>query len=338
MENDSKQKSSSAAVSALPQSGLSAQSKSTASNQDELQDSLLPFAKMQGLGNDFVVISEDDLKSRRLGAELLRNWDKESARLAKAACNRHFGVGADGLIIVRPSPQLDCQLGWSYINSDGSPSDMCGNGLRCVALWALDRQVVNTRHFKVHTAKGPVEVDFQDIDHITVDLGPPILASHLIPVAGDQRPQVLKETIEVAGKSLTVTCVSMGNPHCVIFEPHLNPFEYDLFAPQIQALPFFPEGVNVEFTVVENPHCARVFVWERGCGPTLACSTGASAVVVAGVLERRLERKSTVKLPGGLLEVEWSEKDDHVRLTGPARQSYTGVIDLAHLLSEADRR
>jgi diaminopimelate epimerase len=331
LDNESKQ--SSAPINALPPLPVT-----EVSHQDKLQDSLLPFVKMQGLGNDFVVISEDDLKNHKIGAELLRNWDSEAARLAKAACNRHFGIGADGLIVVRPSPQLDCQLGWSYINSDGSPSDMCGNGLRCVALWAHDRQVVNSKNFKVHTAKGPVQVNIQDTDRITVDLGPPILQSDLIPVSGEKRQLVLKETIEVGGKSLTVTCVSMGNPHCVIFEPHLNPFEYDTLAPQIQALPFFPTGVNVEFTVVENPHCARVFVWERGCGPTLACSTGASAVVVAGVLEERLQRKSTVKLPGGLLEVEWSAQDDHVRLTGPARQSYTGVIDLAHLLSEADRR
>lgn len=307
-------------------------------SRDMSNASQLKFSKMQGLGNDFVVIGEDDLRSQRIGADLLLNWEEEAGRLARAICNRHFGIGADGLIVVRSSPRPDCQVGWSYINSDGSPSDMCGNGLRCVALWALERQLVTGKNFAVATAKGPVPVHFEDVDQITVDLGPPILNSQKIPVAGADRDLVLNEPLEVHGKTLSVTCVSMGNPHCVIFEPHLNPFEYDVFAPKIQQLPFFPEGVNVEFVVVENPSCARVFVWERGCGPTLACSTGASAVVVAGVLEKRLARKSRVKLPGGQLEVEWSAEDDHVRLTGPARHSYTGTIDLSQLLVEADRR
>lgn len=298
----------------------------------------LPFSKMQGLGNDFVVVSEQDLMAGRIGQGIVRNAEKEFARLAKALCNRHFGVGADGLIVVQ-GPQLDgCDFGWTYINNDGSPSDMCGNGLRCVALWALDRGIVDSRRFTVSTAKGPVPVVFQDLDHITVDLGEPILRSDVIPVSGASRDKVVKETIEIAEHKLLVTCVSMGNPHCVIFEPKLNPLEYDKFAPQIQQLPFFPEGVNVEFVVTESPKAARVFVWERGCGPTLACASGAAAVAVAGVLEGRLARRTRIDLPGGSLEAEWSEDDNRVRITGPARESYRGSVDLSFILAEADRR
>ncbi len=306
-------------------------------NQNQPGESL-PFAKMQGLGNDFVVVSEKDLASGRIGARILRNAEKELSRLAKALCNRHFGVGADGLIIVRATDRQDCDFSWTYINNDGSPADMCGNGLRCVALWALDRGVVTSDHFTVSTAKGPVPVVFQDLNHITVDLGLPILESQKIPVAGAARDKVVKEQISVDGKTLVATCVSMGNPHCVIFEPGLNPLQYDLYAPQIQTTGMFPEGVNIEFVITENPQCARVFVWERGCGPTLACASGAAAVVVAGVLEGRLNRKTRIDLPGGSLEAEWSEQDGHVRITGPARESYRGSVDLSFILAEADQR
>jgi diaminopimelate epimerase len=298
----------------------------------------LPFAKMQGLGNDFVVVAEQDLLNGRIGAGIVRNAEKEFGRLAKALCNRHFGIGADGLIVVQSSNRDGCDFGWTYINNDGSPSDMCGNGLRCVALWALDRGIVDNRNFTVSTAKGPVPVVFKDLDHITVDLGEPFLNSNVIPVAGPKRDKVVKEIIEIADHKLVATCVSMGNPHCVIFEPGLNPLEYDVFAPQIQQLPFFPEGVNVEFVVTENQQCARVFVWERGCGPTLACASGAAAVAVAGVLEGRLQRKTRIDLPGGSLEAEWSETDNHVRITGPARETYRGTVDLSFILAEADRR
>jgi diaminopimelate epimerase len=251
----------------------------------------LAFAKMQGLGNDFVVIAEKDLMAGRIGSGIVRNQEKEYSRLAKALCNRHFGVGADGLIVVKDTDRPDCDFAWTYINNDGSPSDMCGNGLRCVALWALDRGWVESKQFTVSTAIGPVPVKFEDLNHITVDLGTPVLDSKKIPVSGPSREKVVKETLEVKGKKLVGTCVSMGNPHCVIFEPGINPLDYDIWAPQLQALELFPEGVNIEFVVTEDPKCARVFVWERGCGPTLACASGAAAVVVAGVLENRLNRR-----------------------------------------------
>jgi len=300
--------------------------------------SWLEFAKMQALGNDFVVVSESDLERAGAGGLYSQSADDRLAEIARALCNRHFGIGADGLIVVRDPDRQDCQLGWIYVNSDGSPSAMCGNGLRCVALWAVERGIVNKESFKIATEIGPVAIAFQDRDQITVDLGEPVLDSVSIPVAGPPRKRVLRESVVVEGMTLAITCVSMGNPHCVVFNAHVDPEEYLHLAPLIQSLDIFPEGINVEFALTDSADHAKVFVWERGCGPTLACASGAAAVLVAGVLEGALARRARIELPGGMLNLDWSEADQHVRLTGPAREIYRGTVDLAYVLSEAKER
>ncbi len=300
--------------------------------------SFLDFAKMQALGNDFVVVSQADLERAWAGTGRPQSSDNGLPAIAEALCNRHFGIGADGLIVVREPDRPDCQFGWTYVNSDGSASAMCGNGLRCVALWAVEREVVNKESFKVATDVGPVAITFEDRDRISVDLGEPVLDSVSIPIAGVPRKKVLRESVQVDGMTLEITCVNMGNPHCVVFNAHVDPEEYLHLAPLIQSLNIFPEGVNVEFALTDSADHAKVFVWERGCGPTLACASGAAAVLVAGVLEGTLQRRAKIELPGGTLNVEWSQADDHVRLTGPAREIYRGTVDLACVLAEAEDR
>lgn len=309
--------------------------KCKAGQPGELELTLLPFTKMQALGNDFVVISEQDLA--RIGTETkaFEDWASAADRVARTLCDRHFGVGADGLIVVRPPDRADCQIGWRYINSDGSPSNMCGNGLRCLALWAVERRLVAPPQFAVSTDAGKVAVRFAGADEITIDLGEPLLDSRSIPVAGPDRRPVLREPIIAGETRLFGTCVSVGNPHCVIIDPQVPVEEFGRVAGIIQALPLFPEGVNVEFAFVKDRTRVKVLVWERGCGATLACASGAAATLVAAVLEERLEPRATIELPGGELLVDWSEPDRHVRLTGPARQSFNGAVDVMRLLKEA---
>jgi diaminopimelate epimerase len=291
----------------------------------------LPFAKMNALGNDFVLLSEKDLQQEAQGRALLADWQLGGPKLARILCDRHFGIGADGLILVKSSQNADCKLAWSYINSDGSPSKMCGNGVRCLALYALEAGMIEAGEFLLATDAGPVKIRIESSDCIESDLGEPILESSQIPVSGPSRARVLNHELEVEGHRFAVFCISMGNPHCVIFDSKLSSAEQEQLASKIQALPFFPEGVNVEFVEVENPAYAKVFVVERGCGPTLACASGAAAVLVAGVLSGRLERHAKIMLPGGELSVSWSDKDNRVRLSGPARVSFRGVVDLSLL-------
>ena len=296
----------------------------------------VPFTKMQGLGNDFVLIDAADLANTSLGQNVLTNWQTHSSTLAKAICNRRFGVGADGLILIRPPQEANCEIGWSYLNSDGTSSPMCGNGLRCLALWAWQNKRVNKKEFCVSTDKGPVVACVHSSKEIMTDLGPPILESTQIPVAGPARKSVLSEELVVDGHKLTITCLSMGNPHCVIFVDKESNEHWAPLAMLIQKHSFFPESVNVEFVHVLYPTCAHVFVVERGCGPTLACASGSAAVLVAGVLENRLNRSASIVLPGGQLSVSWSDADNHVRITGPAAITFQGSLDIASLLSKVD--
>jgi diaminopimelate epimerase len=290
------------------------------------------FTKMQALGNDFVFVDERDLAAIPASKQLLQDLPLHGALLARAVCDRHFGIGADGLIVVRKAQDPQCAVSWLYLNSDGSQSAMCGNGLRCLALYSVENGLVNERQFKVETAVGAVGVSMIDSDCITSDLGEPTLSSAGIPVAvvaaAGNTKEVVRHSLQSGKTQFNATCVGLGNPHCVIFESPVAADERALLAPQIQALPFFPEGVNVEFVDVLSPAEARVFVWERGCGPTLACASGAAAVLVAGVLEGRLSRQATIRLPGGALLVSWSEDDRHVRITGPARTMFKGAFDL----------
>lgn len=292
----------------------------------------IAFTKMHGLGNDFIVISEEEISE--LEAER-RDVEDLPGLLAGILCDRHHGVGADGLIVVRKSD--NCDLGWSYRNSDGSASYMCGNGLRCLALWAVEKKLVANKEFCVETGAQKVTLVFRSRDEIKVDMGEPVLESNLIPVQGINGEQLIARTISEGGRDFTVSCVNMGNPHCVLFASGIPENRQEEAAGLLQEGSFFPEGVNVEFVEVESKDRAIVRVFERGAGFTLACASGAAAVVVAGYLEGRMDRHATVMLPGGQLEVEWKESSNRVFITGPAREIYNGRIDLSAVCTGGGR-
>jgi diaminopimelate epimerase len=302
-------------------------------------NSTLGFCKMQALGNDFVVVAEQDLrnavKACAVGkAEKIDELEAAALpELAKKLCSRHFGIGADGFIVVRRGSKPG-RLSWTYLNSDGSSSQMCGNGLRCLALWAEEHGFAPSNEYFVETGKGPVQIKFISPASISTDLGEPILAPNLIPVRDAGESPIIAKAIDAGSNKIGITCVSMGNPHCVTFLDDLNAAWLESAASCLQADSYFPEGVNVEFVKVESRSHVKVVVYERGCGRTLACASGAAAVAVACVLEKKTERELTVELEGGPLQISWSEEDNHVRITGPAGTVFRGQVDLKSLLSE----
>jgi diaminopimelate epimerase len=280
-------------------------------------------------------------------------------------CDRRFGVGADGLLLgmnmLEPEQRRAAQsiyhnsfysadLAWTYTNSDGSSSDMCGNGLRCLALWAHQRGLVETS-FSILTPIGPVQVNIQSPDRIEVLLGEPRLAPVQIPFqGGGGAKNLVRYPLEVGDHKIEATCVNVGNPHCVIFanefvdkhRVHLPviggessnffPPELAKIARQLQEGDYFPEGANIEFVWLQSPTSVETIVYERGCGPTLACGSAAMAVLVAGVLEERMAREAQVTLPGGTLTIGWREKDNRISMRGPAEHVFSGQIELPEIL------
>jgi len=255
----------------------------------------MDFKKMHGLGNCFVVT--DDVRGRLpAGIEL--------PELARRACDRNTGIGADGLIVVRRAAGAD--LGMSIFNEDGSEAEMCGNGVRCVARYAVDEGLTEKIELRIDTRAGIIRTRLAGGDRVEVDMG---------------RPR-LSPAVAVDGRSFTV--VSMGNPHAIAFVDDLA-FDWRAEGAAVERAPSFPEGTNVEFVKILGPREAEMKVWERGCGETLACGTGACAVAVAGAVEGRLERAPvTIRLPGGTLDVHWTE-DGTVLMTGPTVTICEGV-------------
>ncbi|RAP29816.1 diaminopimelate epimerase [Candidatus Marinamargulisbacteria bacterium SCGC AG-414-C22] len=269
----------------------------------------LHFAKYHGLGNDFILI---DGISQRIDLTKIQQH-------AIQLCDRNYGVGADGVIIVLES--LDCDFRMVIINSDGSEPEMCGNGVRCLAQFVLDKGMINKDVFSLETKAGVMLPGYVKqkgmVKAIEVDMGPPQYDSDLHH-AGDV---VTKKTVTIADQDYVLHCVSMGNPHAVMFVQSLALID-DALGQAIQ--PFFSAGINVEFVEIISPHEARIKVWERGVGFTLACGTGACAVLVAGVKTEKLNRKAVIELPGGPLALEWQERDSHVIKTGPACYVFDG--------------
>jgi diaminopimelate epimerase len=280
----------------------------------------LVFDKMHGLGNDFVVVDD------REGI-----WDFDGAAV-RWICDRHFGVGADGLILVRTATDPSCDFFMLYYNADGTTAEMCGNGIRCFAKWLVDRDLVPADTVTVQTLGGAKTVEVVrpadgTMSRARVDMGVPGLAPADIPATfpGDQ---VFECPLETDLGTFTVTCVSMGNPHCVIWVDDVDSAPVETLGPIVENHPAFPRKTNVEFAeVAEEPDHLRLRVWERGVGETLACGTGACATLVAAVLSCRTGRSATVELPGGELFIEWSA-DGHVHMTGSAEKVFAGVIDL----------
>jgi diaminopimelate epimerase len=280
----------------------------------------IPFVKMEGIGNDYVYVDAREDVPGNLG------------KLAIAMSDRHFGIGSDGLILIRRSKLDDVTHRMQMFNSDGSESEMCGNGLRCVAKYLYDRDLESETEFPIETGAGVLTVKVTPYagkhiaQNIRVNMGQPRLTRGEIPMAGDSSLRVINEPLHVEDREFRITCVSMGNPHCVIFmdKPAETKFVRH-YGPLIENLGLFPRRTNVEFVYRESATVLQQRTWERGAGETLACGTGASAVCVAAVLNEITGRKVTIKLLGGDLEMEWNEKDNCVYKTGPAREVFSGV-------------
>lgn len=271
------------------------------------------FTKMQGAGNDYVYVN--------CFAEPLPD---DPAALARQVSDRHFGVGGDGLILICPSDVADARM--RMFNADGSESEMCGNGVRCVAKYVYDHGLSEKETLKIETGRGVLTLNLEAVDgvveRVRVDMGQPILKAADIPTTLPGDP-VVRAKLTVAGHELKVTCVSMGNPHCITYVDRLSDEWVLGIGPKIEVDPHFPRRVNAEFVEIVSPREVKMRVWERGSGETLACGTGASAVCVAGVLTGLTERKILAHLPGGDLELEWAA-NDHVYMTGPAVEVFSG--------------
>ena len=273
----------------------------------------MKFTKMEGAGNDYVYVN---CFQERVRGDL--------PALARRMADRHFGIGGDGLILICPSEVADARM--RMFNADGSESEMCGNGIRCVAKYVYDHGICRRTPLKIETGNGVLTIELLlrggAVERARVDMGRPILAAEQIPTTLPGNP-VRDVELNVGGRSLRVTCVSMGNPHCITFVDQLSDEWVLGLGPKIERDPHFPKRVNAEFVQVLSPGEVRVRVWERGSGETLACGTGASAVCVAGALTERTSRKILAHLPGGDLELEWAN-DDRVYMTGPAVEVFSG--------------
>ncbi len=276
------------------------------------------FTKMHGAGNDYVYVN---------GFEEILTEDV--AELAIAISDRRFGVGSDGLILILPSKVADAQM--RMFNADGSESAMCGNGIRCVAKYVYDHGISQRESLKIETGAGvlslALEVRNGLVDQVRVDMGEPILKPDYIPttLSSDlSAEQVVNCPIVIDGHRLFATCVSMGNPHCVIFVPEATDELVLKVGPQIERDPRFPQRTNVEFVEVISKNEVNQRTWERGSGETWACGTGASAVCVAGVLTGQTNRSIRNHLRGGDLSLDWEESSNHVFMTGPAVEVFSG--------------
>lgn len=271
------------------------------------------FTKMHGLGNNYIYVN---LFEETLPEDTL-------SELAMKVSNIHTGIGSDGMILICPSDLAPVKM--RIFNNDGSEGKNCGNGLRCVAKYAYENQLVSNKIFQIETLSGLVEAEvFVDeesglVTKVKVDMGKPRLSRSEIPMVGENSEKVISEKITFNNETLEITAVSMGNPHAIFYVDDIDAAPLTTLGPVIEKDERFPEGINVEFVEVVNDHELHFRVWERGSGITQACGTGACAAVVASVLNEKIRKgqKTIVHLAGGDLEITWAE-NDHVFMTGPA--------------------
>lgn len=280
----------------------------------------MKFTKMQGIGNDYVYVN------------CFQETVKNPSQVAQFVSDRHFGIGSDGLIMICPSEVADCKM--VMYNADGTQSQMCGNGVRCVGKYIHDKGLTDKEIVTVETLGGikVLELHLKDglVDTITVDMGEPELVPEKIPVKTDAA--IFKDQpVEVLGKTYLVTAVSMGNPHGITFVENTTDLDLDAIGPLFEHHSLFPERTNTEFIQVVDDHTLKMRVWERGAGETLACGTGACASLVAAVLTGRTGREATLQLLGGDLFIRWDEATNHVFMTGPAAFVFDGEIDVTHI-------
>ncbi len=283
------------------------------------------FTKMHGAGNDYVYVNcfEEPLPDN-------------PPELARQVSDRHFGIGADGLILICRSRSADARM--RVFNADGSEAEMCGNGIRCAAKYLYDHELSDKKTLKIETGAGVLSVELEVVGgrvrRVRADMGRPILDPQNIPTTLPGNPlldgnPVVDVDLPLDDRKLQVTCVSMGNPHCVTFVEELTDHWVLDIGPKIETDVHFPRRVNAEFVEVISPAEVRVRVWERGSGQTLACGTGACAVCVAGALAGRTTRNILAHLPGGDLELHWAD-DDHVYMTGEAVEVFSGEWGIAN--------
>jgi diaminopimelate epimerase len=274
----------------------------------------MQFTKMHGAGNDYVYVNC-----------FAEKFPADPARLAIAVSDRHKGIGADGLILICPSETADARM--RMFNADGSESEMCGNGIRCVAKYVHDHGISRRSDLRIETGRGVLALQLSlaggKVDRVRVNMGTPIFQNSDIPTTLPGNPPV-RQKLALPDRELEVTCLSMGNPHCVTFVDELSDEWVLSVGPKVETHPAFPRRVNAEFIQVVSPREFRMRVWERGSGETQACGTGACASAVAGVLAGLTERRVLAHLPGGDLELEWAESGE-VYLTGPAVEVFQGT-------------
>ncbi len=298
----------------------------------------MKFTKMEGLGNDYVYVN------------CFREKVDNPSELAKKISDRHFGIGSDGLILIKPSETADFTM--EMYNADGSQSEMCGNGIRCVGKYVYDYGLTDKTSITVETLAGIKYLDFKladgKVNMVTVNMGEPVLAPQDVPASVDEimknctavnefseknveadikEEGMIKDCpVKIAGRKWNITCVSMGNPHCVTFINDTDSFPLEEIGPQFETNPIFPNRVNAEFVQIVNRSYAKMRVWERGSGETLACGTGTCASVVAAILNGLTEDEVTVRLLGGELIIKWDRESNNVYMTGPARVVFDGEI------------
>lgn len=276
----------------------------------------LDFTKMHGCGNDYIYVN---------GFEL--DFEKAiKVKLAKTLSDRHFGIGADGLIFINPSSVADFEM--EMYNADGSRAEMCGNGIRCVAKYVYDRKMVNKEEFVIESMgnRKIINVSVKDglVETVRVDMGAPILKPELIPVVSLDET-FIDNPVNIDGKTYKITCVSMGNPHAVIFH---NPEDVLSLGPFVENNSIFPKRVNAEFVEILDRKNVRMRVWERGTGETLCCGTGCCATTVACILNGYTDNEITVHVPGGKIDVFWNKEDNHIYMTGPATTVFDGSVEI----------
>ena len=277
----------------------------------------MEFVKMEGCGNDYVYVNGFNTK--------IDNPNE----LSKIVSDRHFGIGSDGLIVINPSEVADFKM--SMYNADGSEGKMCGNGIRCVAKYVYDYKMIDKEVITVETLAGiktlKLNVENGKVKTVRVNMGSPIINAKDVPVISDKE-KVINEPVVIDGKEYGITCVSMGNPHAITFVDDTDSLKIEKIGPGFEKNEIFPDRVNTEFIQIIDRKTIKMRVWERGSGETLACGTGASASVVACVLNNLTDNKVTVKLLGGDLEIKYDTDENTVYMTGPARIAFTGNIDI----------
>ncbi len=277
----------------------------------------MKFAKLEGLGNDYL-FTEDT--------------PKNPSRAARLLCDRHYGVGADGLVLILPPDNKEADVQIRIFNPDGSEAEMCGNAIRCLGKYLYDRGKTDKQKLVVETLRGliPTILMVRDgrVYRVKADMGEPIFARAKIPMQcapGEEDNQVINEKIYLDGhNTFEITAISMGNPHVMIWVDDVDNFPVEKYGPMIEHYSLFPNRTNVHFCQMVDEDHIKQRVWERGVGETLACGTGACATVVGGVIQGKIKRKAKVELRGGILEIYWSEKDNHVYMTGPCKDVFEG--------------